>query len=191
MKYCFLPVSNGIGDILAIPIVVVRDEGEGTRLIQVDEDGSRHKACPMKCEPFCPMIIFRMSFVLVFLRPKGSFVSCSPQARPFVGGRKLRIQRIVSQEASLAERSRRDGELKKYITCYQFASISPCTPRCVFASGRLPRLPFGQGMEVARCQFQKHGPAHPHRRQMERDRNARSSSTQALGRNLRRAGIDD
>ena len=79
MKFCFLPVSNGIGDILAIPIVVVRDEGEGTRLIQVDEDGSRHKACPMKCEPFCPMIIFRMSFVLVFLRPKEASFFAAPK----------------------------------------------------------------------------------------------------------------
>ena len=50
VKFCFLPVSNKT-ELLAIPIVVVREEGEGTRLIPLREDGSRHTSCPRKCKP--------------------------------------------------------------------------------------------------------------------------------------------
>ena len=50
VKFCFLPVSNKT-ELLAIPIVVVREDGEGTRLIPLREDGSRHTSCPRKCKP--------------------------------------------------------------------------------------------------------------------------------------------
>ncbi len=48
VNYCFLPVEKH-DNILAIPIVVVRKDGESTRLIPLKKDGSRHLSCPRKC----------------------------------------------------------------------------------------------------------------------------------------------